>query len=525
MRHTYIPKTWSATSGWTAGQEQIVPAGVVVDANADVQGAIEVAASVEVAANVRVEAALPASRAEMLAAGFSEEVTGDGNTLSALGGVGVTVDNRTIALTSLRALANAESQSTTWQMNLPGAHVDAEMLSHEVAADGSTTSDYLVRVVPEANRTRPAVRVVLVLDTSVSMQLSWSSVVASVGELMASLRADDEIEIVTYARDAQMVSHHASRRDRAQVVQRLSSTRFVSGSNLEGGLRLGLAQASDDKPTVLWLVTDGVPQGGVAEPSELANVIESMPVGAPCQVNVVAFGTSINANTTQAIADAGNGTVVRAPGSDELASAIAGVVHDLTRIAIWNLDLSLQAQANAQIEVLGASHGRALVSADSPPRLLAPVLLQGQEATLRVRIRLPRATTAMLPIATVAATFKNALGAQQSSNVWSVASTALEPNWRLALDLHLKEKLLLVARAIERSDAALVQTTLASHEQYATQLTDNLTLSPDAEISLQARVRSVNDFAEAVFTMLPHAERSERRSLSGRIRAWVDIQF
>ena len=212
-----------------------------------------------------------------------------------------------------------------------------------------------------ASAERPRANVVLLIDTSGSMQPSDRLPLLQQGfRLFAQkLRDDDRVAIVSYAGQAQIVLEPAAGRDKHKIIEALDQLR--AGGATAGGEALrrayALAERHFDKQAVnrVILATDGDFNVGITDPKELERfIVEKRRTGIYLSIFGVGAG-NLNDALMQRLAQAGNGNAAQL---DSLLEARKALSEDLssTMFPIAD-DVKIQVEFNpasaAQYRLIG----------------------------------------------------------------------------------------------------------------------------------------------------------------------------
>lgn len=198
----------------------------------------------------------------------------------------------------------------------PAPAGDALGATVEVAdAPHTTDGTRLVRVgVSTAQlEERPPASITFVIDTSGSMDIRerLGLVKSSLALLVADLRPDDTIAIVTYGDEATPVLAPTPVADAEEIVAAIDALGPGGSTNMEAGLLLGYEQARDafraDALNVVVLASDGVANIGVTDPTVLT---EQITAAGEEGIHLVTVGYGMgnyNDHLMEQLADQGDG--------------------------------------------------------------------------------------------------------------------------------------------------------------------------------------------------------------------------
>ncbi|CAN1544981.1 vWA_subgroup domain containing protein [Paracoccaceae bacterium] len=197
---------------------------------------------------------------------------------------------------------------------------------------------------------RPALNLVFLIDTSGSMEDAnkLGLLKQSLTLMLAELRPEDEISIVTYAGSAGLVLPATRAADRTTILQALDN--LAAGGSTAGAEGLELAyrvaegMKSEGEVTRILLATDGDFNVGVSDPDGLESyVAKKRETGT--YLSVLGFGRSnLDDAVMQSLAQNGNGTAAyidtlseaRKVLVDQLTGALFPIADDVKIQVEWN---------------------------------------------------------------------------------------------------------------------------------------------------------------------------------------------
>jgi Ca-activated chloride channel family protein len=197
---------------------------------------------------------------------------------------------------------------------------------------------------------RPALNLVFLIDTSGSMEdpNKLGLLKQSLTLMLAELRPEDEISIVTYAGSAGLVLPATKAADRTTILQALDN--LAAGGSTAGAEGLELAyrvaegMKSDGEVTRILLATDGDFNVGVSDPEGLESyVAKKRETGT--YLSVLGFGRgNLDDAVMQSLAQNGNGTAAyidtlseaRKVLVDQLTGALFPIADDVKIQVEWN---------------------------------------------------------------------------------------------------------------------------------------------------------------------------------------------
>ena len=290
----------------------------------------------------------------------SEYVGGSGqlDRMAKLVDEGIVLDGRTVKLGALTA-----SYHQPIAVPADRALVAFAKPEHtKISTDGGTT--HLQVGIQAANRElpkRPAVQLVLVVDTSGSMErerkMEFALLAAS--QLVDALLPTDQLAIITYDDNPNIVLPLAPRGDggaaRAAIV-----TSFVAGgsTNISGALDLAYAhlspQRDPDAISRVVLLSDGNPTAGITDPSHIRKLAyDAFQDG--LQTTTLGVGLDFNSDLMMTIAREGKGNYHFVKDGGAIAGVLDEELDQLTHVVAQAVRLRIELPDNVGlVRVLGA---------------------------------------------------------------------------------------------------------------------------------------------------------------------------
>lgn len=221
---------------------------------------------------------------------------------------------------------------------------------------------------------RPPLNLVLVLDRSGSMRAEskWKRALEAAGEVVAALRPEDVLGLVTYSTDAQVVLPSGPVGDGSGARQVLGGLRVGGSTNISQALELALVEAarfrSRERLTRIVLLSDGKANHGLVEASELADLASGIRARG-VSLTSLGMGLSYDEEVLQEMARLGGGNYAFLEHAGDASRAFRGEVQGLARLAVRGATLDVT-----------PSPGVELTPAEGYPSSRLP------DGTLRVRI-------------------------------------------------------------------------------------------------------------------------------------------
>lgn len=162
----------------------------------------------------------------------------------------------------------------------PGAGEDVALAARAELVPSPTGDELWLAIgyatAPQGDRALAApCAVALVVDCSGSMAEAGklTAVQAGLRAFVGRLRADDEVALVTFASEAQVVAGRRARGDGAWLLAAIDGLHPAGNTNLHAGLQLGLGEltaADAGRQRRVVLLTDGIANVGVVDPQQIA---------------------------------------------------------------------------------------------------------------------------------------------------------------------------------------------------------------------------------------------------------------
>jgi|GEM_PF-2355132 len=451
------------------------------------------------------------------------ELSGGGTRLSAIAGVGITIDCDGCGLdgeiAALSRLGPLGDGALSGSARVGGdAHVIIEAaLAHEGLPAAGGASEVVVRVRGgEAPDVAPPLRIHLVIDASTSMETRWTSVKNAAVALIGTLRPEDELQIVVYGDGARIAlpSRRVGDGSRARSVVR--GLRVGGRTNIEAGLRAAYGDVSPDGGSVVVLLSDGVPQGGAATPAELSRLAADAYAAEATTTVAIGLGVEFHAGILRAVATEGHGDFRIAPRVSELPALLEAEIRAHGQVVAREVAVNFTLGEGVQITE-GASLPSGVTIVDGGARVMVPAVSAGAELTFALPVTVGRAAVGGT-VASVHAGWTSAAGTGHGDKDLRVARASgpvPSGSMRASLDLELKTVLELAAVALENGEAERAAAFLDAH---AVEVEGVLAVHVDAR--LRERATASRALAYTLRTMVPEASWPERRSAAAAMLEW-----
>src|SRR5215211_1333301 len=204
---------------------------------------------------------------------------------------------------------------------------------------------------PPESAERPPLRLALVLDRSGSMAGEKLAVAKrSAAWLVGRLRAQDELALVAYDDRVRLLSPLAP--VEPGRLEHAIAGLFPGGStNLSGGWMRGLEQlerANGDGARKILLLTDGLANVGVVEPTALAGLTEQAR-GRGVGTTTIGVGADFDEDLLEAMADAGGGNYHYAETPDSAPAIFASEFDALSRLVAQNVTVEIRPAREVEV--------------------------------------------------------------------------------------------------------------------------------------------------------------------------------
>ena len=481
--------------GRAPSADTAVDGNVSVNVNVNVQASERAEASGRVGATTELaDLAVAVEPERMSETGRGVRAAGRGRmTLGALAtDGGLEVDGYRTRLADLGPLAETQEEADGATHLRVGANVRVSS-SFERDPQAPDEGRVVVRMRgEEPAEARARVRVHLVIDRSSSMQRTWGSVLAAARSLVGQLDPRDEIHVVAYDAEAQVVHPLGRVGDGSAVLRALQEISVGGGTNIEAGLSAAYqtaVRARGELPSRVILLSDGVPNGGAFTAAELGPMAARASASGTL-TTTIGLGDSFDADVLRAVASAGSGSyhVALEPGS--LGSSLEGEIAEAR----------FEAAARARVQ-LNLGDGLVLAAGEEAGALTPEVrgLAAGEERRFVVRVRVT--STEATP--RVRVRVRVAVGGHERSAEGVVVARSGIATARVEADADLAASLDAAARHLNNGRSQQAEAALVAHaDRFG---------SVRADAQLHVRVGSVRRVARGVGELTARASHTERR--------------
>jgi Ca-activated chloride channel family protein len=207
-------------------------------------------------------------------------------------------------------------------------------------------------------------RVHLVIDASTSMEGAWQDVKQAALAVVRRLRPEDELQIVVYGTGAREVLAPVAIGDGRAARQVIRGMRFGGRTNIEAGLRLAYGASRPAGRSLVIVVSDGVPQGGLSGTDELGALAAEANASQGAVTLAIGLGTEFHTGILTAIGEGGGGELLLAPRSSELSLLLERALAARGAVIASDLDASVTALAGVALAGEGGLHAGALTAGD-----------------------------------------------------------------------------------------------------------------------------------------------------------------
>jgi len=393
----------------------------------------------------------------------------------------------------------------------PALYADAHIAVHaSLAHDALPAAGGETQVVVEVAglappSVRPPLRVHLVLDASQSMRGGWGDVLDAAHAVVARLRPQDELQIVVYGTDATEALAPTPIGDGSRARTVISRLQFGGRTNIEAGLRLAYGRVQTGGRSLVILVSDGVPQGGLSTPDELGSLAAEANARAGAITLSVGLGTEFHTGVLSTLAQQGGGDFRIAPRSSELRVLLETELQ--ARGGVVATDLVTNVQAAQGVTLNGdASFRLGALAAGETRTFVVPATVSHTDNIAHISLRFNDVNGRPIVV-------------EGALDVASAPRALAQGAMTATLDAGLADALVVCGQAIENGDGASASAAL---ETYVSEVQAVIASRPD--MAAAAALRTRNEAALRIAAALPElvtgASWGERRRTGAAFVEW-----
>lgn len=303
----------------------------------------------------------PTPRAAPKKSGYlsSDYVGGSGqlDRMAKLVDEGVVLDGRTVKLGALTASYHQPIAVPADRALVVFANPEHTMISAE---GGRTHLQVGIQAADRELPKRPAVQIVLVIDTSGSMESEHKLDFArqAAHRLVDKLLPTDQISLLTYSDDPNIVLPLQPRGDGATAKQVIGEMLAGGSTNISGALDMAYGHLGPmrDKDAIsrVVLLSDGNPTAGITDPSHIRKqAYDAFQEG--LQTTTLGVGLDFNSELMMSLAREGKGNYHFVKDGDAIAGVLDEELDQLTHVVAQAVRLRIQLPENVGlVRVLGA---------------------------------------------------------------------------------------------------------------------------------------------------------------------------
>ena len=231
------------------------------------------------------------------------------------------------------------------QAGLPGS---VDLVAYK--PDGAHRGTFMLTLTPgdDLQPVTEGMDWVFVLDVSGSMRGKYATLADGVQQALGKLRSDDRFRIVLFNSGVRELTSgyvHATPEMVSQYSQAVAQVNPDSGTNLYGGLRLGLDAVDADRTSAIVLVTDGVANVGETQQRKFLELLKTKDI----RLFTFILGNSANRPLLQALAKASNGFALNISNSDDIVGQLLTASSKVTHQALHGVTLNISGIKTADV--------------------------------------------------------------------------------------------------------------------------------------------------------------------------------
>ena len=179
-----------------------------------------------------------------------------------------------------------------------------------------------------------------ILDLSGSMNGKMATLTSGVEKALGELRPEDRVQVVTFSDQARQLTRDwvtLTPSNAQELIQKVSGLTAGGSTNLYDGLRLGLKQIDDDRPTNVILITDAVTNTGALDPADFHALLKQHDV----RLFGFLMGNSANWPLMRVICDASDGLYSSVSNADDIVGKILVSKEKIVYESLLDVDLQI----------------------------------------------------------------------------------------------------------------------------------------------------------------------------------------
>jgi Ca-activated chloride channel family protein len=383
------------------------------------------------------------------------------------------------------------------------AHVSVRAaLAHDaLPATGGQTSVVLEVTGLAPPATIAPLRVHLVIDASTSMRGGWDDVKEAALAVVDRLRPQDELQIVVYGTTASEALPPVAVADGRRARGVIRGLTCGGRTNIESGLRLAYGALRPAGRSLVVVISDGVPQGGLSAADELGALAAQAHAEAGAVTLAIGLGTEFHTGILSALGAMGGGDFRIAPRAGELRALLeaeltrrrAIVASGLEAVVVPAAGVTLGADATLALGAVVAGQARTFV---------VPVTTSHAGTLVNVRVQLTDVRGRPLALEAALSLSPGAMAVPQGA-------------MGAVLDAMLAEALRAAGQRIENGDGEGAASLLRANAEQARSV---LAVRPIP--ALAARVEATERVADVLPGLVAEASWGERRRVGAAFVEW-----
>ena len=231
------------------------------------------------------------------------------------------------------------------QDGLPGS---VDLVTHKPDPNGRGT--FMLTVTPgdDLAQIQEGRDWIFVLDKSGSMKGKYATLADGVQQALGKMHVNDRFRIVMFNNWPQELTQgfvNATPENVTHYAQQVAAVQPGSGTNLFGGLKLGIDSLEADRTTGVILVTDGVANVGETHQKAFLELVRSKDI----RLFTFIMGNSSNRPLLEALTKASGGFALNVSNSDDIVGKILLATSKMTHEAMHGVDINISGIKTADI--------------------------------------------------------------------------------------------------------------------------------------------------------------------------------